>query len=135
MFILILTMFSSIYHTYSYTSIIIIGINNLLFYETLHDYHVRHVSSDTLRLVTPSLPLLRTSSDTLCHVTPSLPILRMSFYPFLTHLHSHLFLTSTATSNGSTRVASASKRNICTTNHDGCPTKTSIPFPNTLIYQ
>ena len=51
--------------------------------------------------VTPPIPLLRMSSDT----TSSIPLLRMSF---LTLLHLCLSLTSTAASNGSTRVASAS---------------------------
>ena len=55
--------------------------------------HIRHV---------PSL------THTLRHATTSLPLLRMSLYPFLAHLRQRLSLTSTAATNGSTRVVSAS---------------------------
>jgi hypothetical protein len=72
--------------------------------------HLRHVPSLTLRHATPSLYCACLLSH--C-VTPSLYCACLSENPFLTHLHSHLPLTSTATSNGSTRiVASASLLNV-----------------------
>ena len=85
----------------------------------LYSDHLRHVSSLTLRHATPSLYCACLLSH--C-VTPfSLYCACLSENPFLTHLHSHLPLTSTAAANGSTRVvASASLLNVfSTTNLDG----------------
>ena len=63
--------------------------------------------------------LLRMSSVALRHPF-SLYCACLSENPFLTHLHSHLPLTSTAAANGSTRVvASASLNVFSTTNLDG----------------
>jgi len=92
----------------------------------------RAFSHITSRHATPSLP--PSTANVFWHTTLPLPSTAHVFLnPFLTHLHSHLFLTSNAASNGSTRVASASYINIRTTNHDGrAPTyNIYIPFPNT----
>ena len=72
----------------------------------LYSDHLRHMSSLTLRHATPSL---------YCAC-----LLSHCVTPFLTHLHRHLPLTSTAAAKGSTRVvASASLLNVfSTTNLD-----------------
>ena len=82
------------------------------------------------------LPLLRTSSDALRH--PSLYCACLSENPFLTHLHSHFPLNSTAAANGATRVVASASLLIVfsTTNLDGRTTLhlyTISLYP--LIYQ
>ena len=75
----------------------------------LYSDRLRHVSSLTLRHATPSLYCACLVSH--C-VTPSLYCACLSENPFLTHLHSHLPLTSTAASNGSTRVVASASLNV-----------------------
>jgi hypothetical protein len=56
--------------------------------------------------VTPPHPSLYCACLLTHYVTPSLYCACLSENPFLTHLHSHLLLTSTAAANGSTLVSS-----------------------------